>query len=985
MKTRGVFRLPISILLLAGLGVQVVRADSGTEPHLPGIQLVVDTPLDSNAAAYQSCLPTIPGDCSLRGAISRANAETGAIFTILLPQETYHLTLPGEEDDNISGDLDLRGNVVIYPRSVGVVVITADGLDRVIQIFEGAYAAINNVTITGGQAGEGQSGGGIYNLGSLMLANVVVSGNRAGDGRMAAMEDRQGEPGGSGGGIENQGELTCSNCMVFNNQAGKGGDTLPEHQGYPGQTGGLGGVGGGIANRGFLTLLNSTINSNQAGAGGVGNSTYVPPWPYPGPELAPGIAESPASYDYAGNGGDGGSGGGLFNSSRLSIADSQVFDNQAGSGGEGGAAWISGGIGGQGGNGGGISSYGWLKVERSTIANNRSGLSGASGYGGYKQGAAGSRGPGHGGGLYNSGEAHLNDSQVIVNSTAPEYHHLHYQTADGGGIYNDHNGNMSLRETQVNGNLASGAGGGIMNRAELDIAGGEVNENQARRMGGGISNEGQLVGRSFSLSDNTSGPGYDGFQGFAGIAGAQQPLDGETPVGGGLFNGGKAWLAEIQINKNTAGNGGKGGDHNYGSYHNYPGGDGGSGGYGGGVNNKGWLEITLSALQGNQTGQGGIGGASQNGNGLNGNGGPGGAIFNSGALDAAFLTIQGNSTGAGASPAEPGGSGGGLANFGLLNFRDSQISGNQTALGGVGGGVAFFGCSEKLQPEIANTSILDNHASSEGGGLYLKGCDASLDNLVIAGNQIDAGNLGSGLYLADQNTILRHLTIANNTGGDGSGIYLQVGTAVLTNTIIAGQAVGIFAEQEAQAQLRTTLWGTGEWANGLDWGGPGMVFTGTQNIHADPLFVDPVQGNYHIEALSPAVDAGQQTDLVSDLDNQPRPAPGSDLLDIGADETWSSVPLYTISVYISESITATVPAEVGVDPIPGEATPYISFYWSPPPQSGQWTSKAVYVFEQGGEHSFKVWVVQAGKVLSATVTVQVQAMIRRYYFPLALR
>jgi len=48
-------------------------------------------------------------------------------------------------------------------------------------------------------------------------------------------------------------------------------------------------------------------------------------------------------------------------------------------------------------------------------------------------------------------------------------------------------------------------------------------------------------------------------------------------------------------------------------------------------------------------------------------------------------------------------------------------------------------------------------------------------------------------------------------------------------------------------------------------------WTGVGNIDADPLFVDAVQGNYHLKSISPAIDAGTTMGApVADLEGTPR-------------------------------------------------------------------------------------------------------------------
>jgi hypothetical protein len=84
--------------------------------------------------------------------------------------------------------------------------------------------------------------------------------------------------------------------------------------------------------------------------------------------------------------------------------------------------------------------------------------------------------------------------------------------------------------------------------------------------------------------------------------------------------------------------------------------------------------------------------------------------------------------------------------------------------------------------------------------------------------------------------------------------------------------------------LEGTLWGSGEWANEHDWFGDGEIYTGTVNVWGDPKFIDPDAGDYHLSLGSAAIDAGVDSNVLIDIDRQPRPA--GDGFDIGADEFW---------------------------------------------------------------------------------------------------
>jgi hypothetical protein len=129
---------------------------------------------------------------------------------------------------------------------------------------------------------------------------------------------------------------------------------------------------------------------------------------------------------------------------------------------------------------------------------------------------------------------------------------------------------------------------------------------------------------------------------------------------------------------------------------------------------------------------------------------------------------------------------------------------------------------------------------------------------------------------------LLHNTIAHNSGGDGSGIYIYGSTITLTNNIIVSHTVGIYVHFDASASVEATLWGNGAWANGLDWDGAGTINL-SNNHWGDPDFVNYLAGDYHIGPDSDAIDQGIDAGVTRDIDMQPRP---NQVPDIGADEYW---------------------------------------------------------------------------------------------------
>ena len=103
---------------------------------------------------------TCNGDCSLREAITAANAAAGT-DTITLPAGTYTLSIAGaNEDANATGDLDITESVTINGVSAATTIVDGGAIDRVFDVLAGT-SAINNVTIRNGLAPGTSGGGGI--------------------------------------------------------------------------------------------------------------------------------------------------------------------------------------------------------------------------------------------------------------------------------------------------------------------------------------------------------------------------------------------------------------------------------------------------------------------------------------------------------------------------------------------------------------------------------------------------------------------------------------------------------------------------------------------------------------------------------------------------------------------------------------------------------------------------------------------------------
>ena len=334
-------------------------------------------------------------------------------------------------------------------------IVTIDVPAGCYQIFGGAYivmlanSPVTLVAVKGAGPGPATCHGGGTVIDAEQAApalsivspvsNVAVSGVTLTGGRPC-----NGVGGCDGGGVDNTGRLTLDDVVVTGNVAAPGDDQTTPGTGAPG---GSGGDGGGIFNAAGarLTVTDSGIVGNAAGTGGAG---------------ADGLRNS------GGSGGEGGAGGGIYNNGgSVSLSNSTVSGNMAGTGGTGGLGdssanpGTSGGDGGPGGSGGGIvtvpglSGTGTLDLTNVTVASNTIGPGGSGGLG-FPSGASGPGGLG--GGLASTSTASLTNVTVAGNS---------------GGLAGDGvlvaGGVMSEYGSLIAGNGDSGGqncAGGIVNR-----------------------------------------------------------------------------------------------------------------------------------------------------------------------------------------------------------------------------------------------------------------------------------------------------------------------------------------------------------------------------------------------------------------------------------------------------------------------------------------------------------------------------------------
>lgn len=120
-------------------------------------------------------------DCSLREAIGASNTTPGAVS---VPAGTYALTLAGAgEDNNATGDLDIKAGISLYGAGPGATIVDAGDLDRAVHIDAGTTtnrisAHLNGLTLTNGTVTN--DGGGVLLAAAnnfLTLEDMAITNN----------------------------------------------------------------------------------------------------------------------------------------------------------------------------------------------------------------------------------------------------------------------------------------------------------------------------------------------------------------------------------------------------------------------------------------------------------------------------------------------------------------------------------------------------------------------------------------------------------------------------------------------------------------------------------------------------------------------------------------------------------------------------------------------------------------------------------------
>jgi len=223
-----------------------------------------------------------------------------------------------------------------------------------------------------------------------------------------------------------------------------------------------------------------------------------------------------------------------------------------------------------------------------------------------------------------------------------------------------------------------------------------------------------------------------------------------------------------------------------------------------------------------------------------------------------------------------------------IDIQSNDVFNNETwyELGGErGGGLAAEYCSTV---NIIGNKISQNYCGLGGGGIFLISCGAYVSENIISNNQ--AVDCGGGLLISAGTLEAKNNSIFQNEGLDGGGIFCSSSqSTLLNNTISFNYSVGRGSGFATYQGHNTILYNNIIWNNYSQFGTQiyalqetiaATVYSDIQggwpgegNIDADPLFVYPDTGNFHLSwanwpfndsGKSPCIDAG---DPASPLDS----------------------------------------------------------------------------------------------------------------------
>lgn len=363
---------------------------------------------------------TLDGNCTLREAINAANSDTtvdncpagDGIDTILLPADTYLLTLLGaNEDANASGDLDITETLIIHGAGEGLTILDGNSTDRILHTLPAVDLTLRNLTLQNGVSDS--CGGALCASNNVTFTAVTADSNTTTD------------DGAAGGAASIDGDAMINASTLQNNITVA--DNAP---------------GGALFVFGNASINGSTFASNLTlGSTASGGALYI----IGNPTIEQSTFQNNATL------GDFSSGGAIYSAGDMTTSASTFRNNTT-------SSLFA--------NGGAIFNFGTTTITDSAFENNFTLSDGAAGGAIYSFGTTLISGTtflnnltagigSHGGALYGQGDSTIKDSSFQGNYTTGDL-------ANGGAAAIEGRTQISTTRFLINQTLGLDANGGAL-------------------------------------------------------------------------------------------------------------------------------------------------------------------------------------------------------------------------------------------------------------------------------------------------------------------------------------------------------------------------------------------------------------------------------------------------------------------------------------------------------------------------------------------
>lgn len=511
----------------------VVDYSFPTEYYVGNTTDVVDGTTDCNNPVNTTC--------SLREAINAVNAAGAGVHNVHLPTGTITITGASGDNNNASGDYDLKSanNQTVNFTGTGSAntIISGGALDRIFDITSSTVTTtFTDLKLMNGTAPAGSSGGCVQSAGgNLTFTRTIVTGCSA---------SGVGKGGGAYINTATANTLTIDSSTFSTNTAS--------------------GSNAGAAYAASISISGtSTFSGNSAGAhggalfasSGTGSVT---------------ITSTTGTSSFTTNSTTG-YGGAIYATNTVDITGATFDQNHADTASQrGGAVHVQGTLGTftnctitnntAAGQGGGLNSLSAITINNSTISGNTASTGNGGGvYVGTNliitatTTVTGNTAGAAGGGLYAGGTATI-DGATIGTTLSPNHSTTGTATVRGGGIGSG--GNMSISNSSVIGNYTFGGGGGIASGGTTTITSSTISGNQSTgSTGGGIYSQSTATITDSTVSGNSASGNGGGILANGDPTVTRSTFSGNSSSssGGGIYRAtGNVYLYNSTLSGNTS-------------------------------------------------------------------------------------------------------------------------------------------------------------------------------------------------------------------------------------------------------------------------------------------------------------------------------------------------------------------------------------------------------------------------------------------------